>query len=192
MIYTLGHSRHSIEKFIELAKGARVGLIVDIRSVPRSRFCPQFNRDALRANLARAGVRYEYLGDHLGGRSNDPSVYKNGTIQYDLLAQTREFAYGLSALKGLDEHSPGNSVAIMCSEADPIACHRTLLVARFGSAQGLEFSHVYPDGSITSQLEMENRILALPYRPDVSHLPREQALPICYAKVSDRMAHRSK
>ena len=68
VLYTVGHSNHPIGRFIELINAAGIELIVDVRSVPFSRFAPQFNRAALEKSLASARIGYHYLGDLLGGR----------------------------------------------------------------------------------------------------------------------------
>ena len=72
MIYTIGHSTHPIEHFISLLHGHGVDALADVRSVPYSRYNPQFNREALSETLKEQGIAYVFLGKELGGRSKDP------------------------------------------------------------------------------------------------------------------------
>ena len=83
-IFTIGHSNHSLERFLKLLSQHDINAVADVRSAPYSRFCPQFNRDVLTATLRASGIGYSYLGRELGGRSDDPAGYEGGQIQYDL------------------------------------------------------------------------------------------------------------
>jgi uncharacterized protein (DUF488 family) len=126
-VYTIGHSNHRIEKFIELLSAHNVTAIADVRSHPYSRFNPQFNREKLRTALRTAGAAYAFQGRKLGARSEDPNCYVNGKVQYDLLARTPLFKEGLARLVlGADSHR----IALMCAEKDPLTCHRAILVCR--------------------------------------------------------------
>ena len=90
-LLTIGHSTHSIERFIELLRRHGVDAVADVRSTPASRFALQFNREALRDSLEAASIRYVFLGRELGARSSDPRCYVNGKVQYGRLARTPEF-----------------------------------------------------------------------------------------------------
>src|SRR4030095_5179035 len=81
-IQTIGHSRHSWERFTALLDGAGVEAIADIRSTPRSRFSPHFNKDTMREALAARGVAYMFLGKELGGRPQSPALYTRGAADY--------------------------------------------------------------------------------------------------------------
>src|SRR5271169_5124351 len=94
-IYTIGHSTHSTDKLIGLLKGASVSAVSDVRSRPYSRMNPQFNREPLKEALRVAGIKYAFLGKELGARSEDQNCYRNGQVQYDLLAQTDLFKHGI-------------------------------------------------------------------------------------------------
>src|SRR5262245_55969497 len=94
-ILTIGHSRHSWERFTALLEGAGVETIADIRSAPRSRFWPQFNKDAMAAALAARGVAYMFLGSELGGRPQSQALYTDGMADYEKMAASAEFRLGL-------------------------------------------------------------------------------------------------
>ena len=156
IIYTIGHSTHPIEAFIELLKMHSITAICDVRSTPYSRMNPQFNRETLQGALHGHGIAYVFLGKELGARSNDPSCYRDGKVQYDLLAATELFKRGLDrVLKGSEEFR----VALMCAEKDPLHCHRTILVARNIVTQGTPVRHILSDGAIETHEQSIERLL---------------------------------
>ena len=155
-IYTIGHSDHLIENFVELLIRHDITAVCDVRSVPYSRRNPQFNREPLRNELRYHGVEYIFLGEELGARTKDPSCYRNGKVQYGLLSQTTLFRRGLERVrKGLEKFR----IALMCAEKDPIQCHRTILVARNLMAEGVPVRHILSTGEIQSQEQVEERLL---------------------------------
>ena len=79
-IYTLGHSAHPLAKFLSLLDQYDIQTLVDVRSVPVSRFHPQYNRASLERSLTEHGVRYVFAGQALGGRPTDPTVYADGRL----------------------------------------------------------------------------------------------------------------
>jgi len=127
-IFTVGHSTHPIEEFVNILKANGVEQLIDIRTVPRSRKNPQFNRDALPEPLRNAGIAYLHV-PALGGlrHAHADSVntaWRNESFRgYADYMQTPEFA---AAIDSLIEHAGGRQVAIMCAEAVPWRCHRSL------------------------------------------------------------------
>ena len=155
-VYTIGHSNHPTEKFIELLTAHNVTAVADVRSHPYSRFNPQFNRERLRADLRTAGMAYAFLGRELGARSEDPACYVNGKVQYDLLARMPLFQEGLLRLvQGVDSHR----IALMCAEKDPLTCHRAILVCRHLAAHGIGAQHILEDGRVESHDAALSRLL---------------------------------
>jgi len=128
-IFTLGHSTLPIERFIALLKLYGIGRLVDIRTVPRSRYNPQFNDTALAASLPAAQIEYVHL-PALGGlrrpRKDSPNAgWKNESFRgYADYMQTPAFQ---EALEKLIQMSLAQRVAIMCAEAVPWRCHRSLV-----------------------------------------------------------------
>lgn len=144
-IMTIGHSAHSIADFIALLSQHGVTAIADVRSQPFSRYAPQFNKAVLSAALRQVGVQYVFLGKELGARSSDPSCYVDGRVQYGRLAETDAFKVGIErVLTG----ARTERIALMCTEKDPLDCHRTVLVAARLEAEGARVSHIREDGSI--------------------------------------------
>ena len=98
LILTIGHSNHTLPRFLELIADANVSAIADVRSQPVSRWVPHFNRDRLRAALQERGMAYLYLGRELGDRPDDPSQRKNGRPDYPAMAKRPAFAEGLACV----------------------------------------------------------------------------------------------
>jgi uncharacterized protein (DUF488 family) len=147
-IYTVGHSNHPIEKFIGLLTANCITAIADVRSQPYSRRNPQFNKDRLAAALAHSGIAYVFLGKELGARSEDPSCYEKGRVQYPRLAQTAAFKEGIRRVfLGAQKFR----LALMCAEKEPLDCHRTLLVSRALDQLGVPIAHILADASIEPQ-----------------------------------------
>jgi uncharacterized protein (DUF488 family) len=157
-ILTIGHSRHSWERFTTLLAGAGVETIADVRTVPRSRFSPQFNKDAMAAALAARSVEYIFLGKELGGRPQSQALYTDGVADYEKMAASPDFRLGLDRLM---ESAALRSVAAMCSEADPLDCHRCLLVGRALAEKGVDVRHILASGTIVTHAEVEDRLLSL-------------------------------
>jgi uncharacterized protein (DUF488 family) len=144
-LYTIGHSNHPIERFIALLSQHGVTAVCDVRSNPYSRYNPHFDREALKASLESNGIAYVFLGKELGARSDDPSCYLYGKVQYTKLAQTALFRSGLQRVRdGMKSYT----IALMCAEKEPLDCHRTILVSRQLAESGIRIDHIHEDGRL--------------------------------------------
>lgn len=163
-VYTVGHSTHSIEKFVDLLTRNGITALADVRSSPFSRHNPQFNKETLSAELKKHGIAYVFVGKELGARSDDPSCYENGRVRYGHLAKTALFKLGINrVLVGARKYR----VALMCAEKEPLDCHRTLLVSRALEQRGADILHILPDGSTESQQQTMSRLLDMVGLPQV-------------------------
>ena len=128
-IWTVGHSTRPIGEFTDLLRAHRIALLVDVRTIPRSRYNPQFNTDTLAQSLNNAGLQYRHL-PKLGGlrkpkKDSFNDGWRNASFRgYADYMQTEEF---LSAIEGLMAESRLQPVAMMCAEAVPWRCHRSLI-----------------------------------------------------------------
>lgn len=157
-VFTIGHSTRSIEAFVELLRQHGVTALADVRSIPHSRFNPQFNKDTLKRSLRSYGIEYVFLGRELGARTDDQSCYENGRVQYARLARTGLFRSGLErVMNGAHKHH----IALMCAEKEPLECHRTLLVARALVERGVTVDHILADGRLESHKEALVRLLSI-------------------------------
>jgi len=146
-IYTIGHSNHSSDEFIALLQAHNIQALVDVRSQPFSRYNPHFNRENLSVTLRLAQIHYTSLGNSLGGRPKDESLYDEGSERPDYQRQ-RQTAHYQQGLQRLVDLAQTQNTAMMCSEGDPDTCHRTLLITP--SLIDLEFTvhHILPDGKV--------------------------------------------
>jgi uncharacterized protein (DUF488 family) len=128
-ILTIGHSTRTLPEFVEMLKAYHVTLVVDVRSVPRSRHNPQFNKETLPATLKVEGVNYVHMPEIGGLRRPKPDsvniAWQNKSFRgYADYMQTKEF---IEQLLDLIAFARENRVAIMCAEALPWRCHRSLI-----------------------------------------------------------------
>lgn len=157
-ILTIGHSRHSLERFFALLEGAGATAVADVRSAPISRFSPHFNKAALAASLGARNIDYVFLGKELGGRPEQKAMYTQGVADYEKMAASPDFHAGIARLT---EEAERSRVAVMCSEADPLDCHRCLLVARALAGNGIEVGHILRSSAVMPHAEAEDRLLQL-------------------------------
>jgi len=160
-LFSIGHSNHPAEGFSGLLKKHDIDVLVDVRSYPYSRYAPQFDTSGLKALLAKAGVKYLYLGRELGGRPEGDDYYDaQGHVLYARLATSSLFLEGIDRLqKGAQTYR----VAVMCAEEDPLNCHRRLLIGRVLKERGVALDHIRGDG----RLQTEDELL----RAEVRHHP---------------------
>jgi uncharacterized protein (DUF488 family) len=128
-VFTIGHSTRTLDEFTELLQIYGIALLVDIRTVPRSRHNPQFNKETLPTALKANGVRYLHMPEIGGLRhpkrdSINLALQNSGFRGYADYMQTQEFTDGLLRLVALSRE---NCLALMCAEALPWRCHRSLI-----------------------------------------------------------------
>lgn len=156
-IFTIGHSDHSLDEFLNLLVQHRISALADVRSVPFSQRQPQYSKPALAEALACRGIAYVYLGEQLGGRSSARMRGEMRAGGYAAMAATDTFGEGI---KRVLHGSLCHRIALMCAERDPLDCHRALLVGRALNAGGAAVDHVLSDGRTESHARLEQRLLA--------------------------------
>ena len=163
-LMTIGHSNLPADRFITPLRDSKVSAVIDVRSVPFSRWCPWFSGKTLAQRLAGEAIAYIALGDAHGGRPSDPRLYRDGVADYEAMAARAEFAAGLERV--VDEMAR-HRVCLLCAEREPLDCHRCLLVGRALAARGLALGHIRPDGTIEPHAATEQRLLALAGEADL-------------------------
>ncbi len=144
-IFTIGHSNVPAERIVALLKQHDIEVLIDVRSVPYSRYNPQFNRESFQYVLTAAGIQYIYAGQHLGGRPDDPTCYEEGQVQYRLIMDKPWYQKGIDQLIQV---ASGQRVALLCSEEDPLQCHRHNLIAQTLLERGVTVWHIRGDGRL--------------------------------------------
>jgi hypothetical protein len=154
-IYTIGHSNHPIDKLSDALKKHNITLLVDVRSHPGSQtsYLEQYNRSKLKQELSTYGIDYQYMGDTLGGRPSDLSLYdEEGRADYRKMASTEQFKESIDEIKKL---SKKYVIALMCLEEDPLNCHRGILLGRELTNRGLHVEHI----RLTARRRPKNEVL---------------------------------
>ena len=167
-IYTIGHSTHTLEEFLALLGAYTIQVLVDVRTIPRSRAHPQFSSDLLSNALQAAGIDYRHL-KALGGlrhptRDSPNTGWRNASFRgfADYMA-TPAFQAGLAEL---EELAGRRTTAIMCAEALPWRCHRSLIADALTVA-GWHVYHIMSkrtarEHSLTPFLHVESGMLTYP------------------------------
>ncbi len=186
-IYTIGHSTHSAEKFIELLSAHSITAIGDVRSSPYSKFNPQFNRETIQKELKNHGISYVFLGKELGPRSDDPACYQDGRVRYGKLAKTDLFLEGIERIKnGIKSFR----IALMCSEKDPVTCHRMILICRNLRSEQTEIKHILEDGTLENNRDSEKRLMQILKIPQAELFDSEEELiQRAYNKQGEKIAY---
>jgi uncharacterized protein (DUF488 family) len=161
--FTVGHSTRPIEEFVALLTNAEVRLVVDVRTVPRSRTNPQFNRDALPASLAAQGIAYEHFGVLGGLRGKQPGVnsdvnafWKNASFHnYADYALSEEFRSGIETLRAVGHRA---RLTVMCAESLWWRCHRRIIADTLIAAGEAVFHILGPGHVEQARLTPEARV----------------------------------
>jgi uncharacterized protein (DUF488 family) len=159
-LYTIGHSNHSIDKFIHLLENNSITTLVDVRTAPYSRYNPQFNKENLEFVLSQREMQYAFAGKYLGGRPSDPACYKRRMLPGEGTDYLREVDYPevmkrdwfIQGIERLLEMADEHTTAIMCSEENPAECHRHHLIAQYlmENHPEVDVRHIRGDGTVFS------------------------------------------
>ena len=149
-LYTVGHSNQTQEDFLDLLRSQNINCIIEVISMPYSKYTPQFNSEVLKAFLKNEGILYAHFGEEFGARRTDclkETIQKKKgaiiTIQqvnFELGIKTANFLHGAERVK--KALSQGRCVSLMCSEADPLGCHRFSFISRFFYDLGWNVNHI--------------------------------------------------
>jgi uncharacterized protein (DUF488 family) len=146
-LYSIGHSNVAVERLIALLSQHTIVTLCDVRSMPYSRYNPQFNRETIADHLRSTGIAYHFMGDSLGGKPADGTLRtEDGALpDYAKIAASPIFNRGLDQLIALGARGP---TAFMCSEAEYRSCHRHKLIAPALIERGVIVFHIMPEGGI--------------------------------------------
>lgn len=156
--FTIGYGNYSIDQFITVLQKISIGMIIDVRSSPFSRFNPHFNRGNLENSLITNNVEYRYLGDKIGGRYSNPNLlFPDGTVNYRKVQDTEEFKEGINNV--LSIISRGKKIALMCAEKEPERCHRFALISPALRSKGISVIHIRPDVRLQANEDLERELI---------------------------------
>lgn len=156
VVYTIGHSTHTLDDFRSMLEFFHINCIVDVRSIPASSYAPQFNQNSLKFFLKRVDISYLSFGKEFGARRYD-CLDEYGNVDFEKAVKTQNFLSGVSRLeKGLEG---GYNIALMCSESRPEECHRFSLVSRYLFEQGLTIKHILRDKSLKENIDLQEEMI---------------------------------
>ena len=141
-IFTIGHSNQPAAEFMDLLKKHDIERLIDVRSNPYSRY-RHFNWDRLEERLKDEGIDYWHLGEPLGGHPSADEFYEKGRVVYERIAGSSQFRNNISAV--VDE-SEKHRIVLMCTEENPLKCHRHPLLAQALLERGAEVIHIRRKG----------------------------------------------
>ena len=150
LVYTIGHSTRTIDEFLKLLRHCAVELLLDVRTVPRSRHVPQFNSDSLKCSLEDRGIAYRHL-KALGGlrkAAKDSANHGWRNLSFRGFADYMQTAEFRKALAEMLELAATKRAAFMCAEAVPWRCHRSLIADALVALHRAEVRHIISATSV--------------------------------------------
>ena len=156
-VFTIGYAGFIIRDFIKVLKVKAVSLVIDVRSLPYSPHYVDYNKEYLNKILNENGIYYRNYALEFGARQSNPVYYPNGYLDFALFSQSERF---LSGVERLEKSMQKKYVfALLCSEKDPVMCHRTILVARTFHNLGYKVVHLLPMNRTMTQMDIEEQLL---------------------------------
>ncbi|MBR0262710.1 MAG: DUF488 domain-containing protein [Prevotella sp.] len=189
-LYTIGHSNQSQEDFLSMLCKHDIDCVVDVRSVPASKYSPQFNQEELKWFLKRNGVQYLHFGEEFGARRLD-CLNEEGQVDFEKAVTTPSFLSGVDRLRnGLEK---GFHISLMCSEANPLECHRFSLVSRYFFDQGIDVRHILKGAELAPHAVVERKMIEEYLHSKKYHLSEvDQLFGIYTAEMQRQDAYRLK
>jgi uncharacterized protein (DUF488 family) len=188
LVHTIGHSNRKLEEFLSLLRQHELTAVADVRSWPYSRTNPQFNKEQLANSLKKEGVSYVFLGRELGARTPDAKCYVAGKVQYDRLASSGSFQEGLTRV-GVG--SQNFRVVLMCSEKEPLACHRSILISRHLVKRGFQVKHIIDSTVAEDHQASIDRLLSLLKMSEIRMFARDELIELAYERQGESIAFTS-
>lgn len=153
--WTIGHSNHGRQKFLNLLAQHPITHVVDVRTHPYSRFAPWSRPETLQKHLQQHDITYKWQGKNLGGKPGPDRFYDDqGYVLYDRLARSPAFQ---QALQSLQDTLSSEAVCLMCAEENPLHCHRRRLVGHVLVEQGARMLHIRGTGRIETEADLRQR-----------------------------------
>lgn len=163
-LFTIGHSQHSTNYFISLLNKYGIDYLLDVRSTPYSKYAEQYNKENISRELKSVNIRYSFMGKCFGARPQNVELYNDeGCLDFERVRESQDFNKGIeNVILGLNQ---GHRIALMCTEKEPIDCHRAILVARAFEMRTIYAKHILSSGKILTQQQLDDQLLQK-YFPD--------------------------
>ena len=171
-LFTIGHSIYDINYFINLIKIYNINCIVDVRSIPYSKYSKQYNKDIIKSILNKNNIIYIHMGQEFGARRENKELYsKDRYLDFEKVVYDGDFLKGVERIKtGLNK---GYNISFMCTEKEPEECHRCILVGRYFNNIGYDVINIIDEKKYKTQVEIEKDLLNeyFPNRNQISLIP---------------------
>lgn len=183
MVYTIGYAGSTIERFLQVLKDKNITLLIDVRSIPKSKYFYQYNDNLLSKSLACNGIKYENWKNEFGARQLNLSFFdEDNILDYAKFAQSTQFQTGITKIKNLIQNN--ENICLMCAEIDPINCHRAILCGKELFSNGIDVTHIICKRNGETYLEFqedfEKRLLETTKVNNLSMAYRKQNKKIGY------------
>ena len=194
LIYTIGHSSHPIDYFLDLLKEYSINCLIDVRSLAASSYNPQYNKEPLSNFLKNNGITYLHFAEEFGARHTDPDLLDDeGKVDFEKVRKSWLFKNGVERLwLGVEK---GFIIALMCSEGEPFDCHRFSMISIALEKDGFEVKHILKDKTLKSNAELEKQLLKkydkkIP-KPDIfqTNISAEDQLKVAYRLRNKEIAY---
>lgn len=190
-LFTIGHSTHTIEKFIQLLNQHDINCIVDVRSTPYSQYIPTFNKENISIELKSRNIQYIHMGNEFGARRDNGELYsEDGRLDFEKTVKDKAFQEGIKRIEnGLEK---GYRIAFMCAEKNPVDCHRCILVGKAFYDLGYDVDNILESGKVLTQKQVGILLLDkyFPKREQLSFLDKKPEERDAYRKRAEEIAYR--
>jgi uncharacterized protein (DUF488 family) len=158
IIYTIGHSTHKIDYFLELLRTYSVNVLIDVRSIAASSYNPQYNKEPLLSFLKNNGITYLHFAEEFGARHTDPDLLdEDGKVDFERVRKSWTFKNGIDRVwQGIDK---GFTIVLMCSESEPFDCHRFSMISIALEKDGFDVRHIMKDKTLKNNAQLEKQLL---------------------------------
>lgn len=189
LLYSIGCSTLPLSDFIQNLKNHNINVIADVRSVPYSKTTPQFNKEELIRALRKNHILYGDFSKEFGARRTEFSVYENGMVSFEKTKELQIFIDGITRIeKGL---SMGYSIALMCTEKNPLDCHRFSLVSRgIYEKAGIECEHILTSSDVIKTNQLENEMLQKFHLETDLFLSRDERIKDAYRLLNENIGYK--
>jgi len=186
-IYTIGSSIHTTEEFISLLNRYKINAVADVRSVPYSQHTPQYNKEVLNRFLKEKSINYLSFSKEFGARRKENDAYTNNRVDYKKVIKLPDFIYGIERINiGILK---GYTIALLCTEKEPLNCHRFSLVSRaLINTLDINVDHILFDGELLNQRDLERKILHDFNLGDDLFYDYKYQLEYAYEKINSKIA----
>lgn len=158
VIYTVGHSTHSPDYFLQLLQAFKVNCLIDVRSLAASAYNPQYNKEPLEAFLKNNSIAYLHFAEEFGARQSDPDLLdEEGKVDFSKVRKSWSFKSGVVRLWQMTDK--GIVTTLMCSESEPFDCHRFSMISPALQQEGFNVLHILKDKTIKTNAELEAQLL---------------------------------